>query len=281
MRKHSQKSRSPLNPIKKPNMKRLIGPSGATAFFFALWVPVSASAQQIEFQLEGTFTQAGLGYSAGQPFSFKFLLNNYAPATPAGNIAAGGNGVGSVGWIDNTVGVPQVWNAVSGTGLTGQWMPNVTSASQVAIAVTAQGLGANGTLTLAANSGSGAFVNGLPLDSLQMANVYDNFRVVLPGPVNSLLPPDPTTFFSGHLGVYQRDQAFTPTGRMEARGNNGAELLFFTADTLTISSVPEPTSLGIFGGLLLVLARLFPRRPQQPSRHSLSRSATNSPGALM
>lgn len=239
--------------------------SRSLVFLTLLALPWGAWAQIITFTYTGTFSSNGIGFVSGQPFSFTLHLHNYAPTTPAGQLSAGSDGAGSASWIDNASGVPQVWTNVTGTGISGQWTPTVTSASQVAMAITAHGPSTNATLTVAAHSGNGAlFVNGFTLLDLQISNVFDLLRVTLPNSGNNpVTPPDPTNFFSGYLGTYQRDTGFTPVGRLETGGG----LYLFTADTLTIAAVPEPSSYAlVFGSslFLLLLARRLIVRNRTP-----------------
>lgn len=232
--------------------------AGLIAVLSALLLTVPAGAAPISFTFSGTFDTSGIGYVGGQPFSFTFLLNDYAPTTPAGYLTADSGGTGVVAWIDNAPGVPQVWANVTGTGLSGQWVPEVTSASQIALAVTAQGSGANASLTVAAHSGVGVLVNGNShLVDLHFALVLDPYIVTLPGPAGTSIPPDPTDFFANFLGNYARDPVFTPFGRMVVVGESP---LHFTADRVTISAVPESRvpepgmSLLIASGCLLLVA---------------------------
>lgn len=220
-----------------------LAPVRAFAFIVSLLLPLGAWAQQVVFIVEGQFNEAGFGYTTGQPFQFNFFLNNYAPAPPAGSISSDTSGGGAVGWIDNAPGVPQVWSAITGTGLTGSWTPTITSASQVAINISG-GPVTTSSLSLYANSGTGMQTNGFTLTDLQVGNVYENFFITLPNPLNIQFPPgglDPTQFFLGHLGTYHRDVQFSPYGRIYAIGSNGGGQVNFTANTLTIAAiVPEP-----------------------------------------
>ncbi len=222
-----------------------------------------AAAQQVAFTINGTVTAPNptLGYASGSAVSFTWVLDDNA-ARQARFSGPSSCCAGTIAWYQDLFSTtPQLWQSITGTGLSGAWLPPVDkddgsiflSAGNYPQPYPASfGMLANSQIGFP----SGLFVNGLTVSAVQMNAVYVGLDAVgrLGGSsVFSNPPPDPTALFLGLAGTYAVDRTFSDFGSIWASGPGGGQFTF-RIDSLTISAVPEPASWALMvvgAGMLL------------------------------
>lgn len=211
---------------------------------FALAAVLTASAQ-ITFTVNASANTNTMGYSTGEVYSFVYVLNNYAPATPTGTASV----ENYFEWKEDTLGQPVLWSTFSGSGLSGSWMQPATNSTSPISYLTAY---SNGQLAFFAGTDTGndtgLTVNGAQLKDVVMWGSYSGLN--LP-PVTSTLP-DPNAYLSDAAGTYPS------TGTNFAVVGNGiGGQTAFTIINLTIahgpSAIPEPSTYA----MMLVGVALF------------------------
>lgn len=248
-------------------------PRFVLALALILIAQVSA-ADLVRFTVDGEILQTKLGYTAGQNFSFSFVLRDYQPETlrvspnPPNQQSACCSG--QFAWSQDLPTEAHLWSDVYGTGLSGNWNPIIT-ASHLTTSSLSLWLGHSPSQTLdfqsfeyaGINSNTGLFANGFRVTGFQTQVVYlglDALGVYGDNLFGSPVP-DPTDLFSGMFGTYARDPSFSYAGRFYVLGPNGADNFNFRVDTLTISAVPVPAAVWLFGsGLLTLLMKLQSRK---------------------
>jgi hypothetical protein len=198
---------------------------------------VAASAfanASISFTVYGTANNTILGYNAGELVEFTFLIHNYSPNAPAGNLEDN-----EYNWTDSSSTDPMLFSSVVGTGLTGIWnRPTEPNDNLVA------GGDFFGLIAEVASGSNGLMVNGFALDMLQIDATYDiDF-------IRGTSLPDPNQYLSGYVGNY--DATATDTFNLIANGQTAT----FTATSLRI--VPEPSQIVLTclaGGILITRRR--------------------------
>lgn len=219
-------------------------------------------AENVRITVSGTVATAdpGMGYTVGQPVSFFWEINDFAPATPSGHAAAGS----SYYWEDERQADPQLFAAVGGTGITGTYKRPpaaapldsilAKSSGELRVWMETDGFSAvnNHGIALAANP-------NLLIDVLGFGPLFPS-AVGFSGFTITGTLPDPATFFADYAGSYGV-QSFL-NFFLDAR--NPADLVrlraSFTPTSMTIAPVPEPSSIwllaaGGLGGAAWVAAR--------------------------
>ena len=237
---------------------QVLFPGLAVIGLFALTPWASAVAQQVSFTVTGAMTNTGQGYTAGQPVSLTFVLD--PTATPlVGALPVLGCCGPSLAWQQDLFPEPQLWSSITGTGLSGAWLPPsdhdlgnlVVSTSKLAD-FSNPAFAANAfQMTASSQLGfpGGLFApNGLPVSWIQVSASFHGLDPVASfgeGNVISLTVPDPTLMFLSMVGTYATNRIYSAGGSI----NTGAGQQTFSIDQLTIAAVvPEPSS-----GLLLAI----------------------------
>lgn len=237
---------------------RTFSPGLAFIGLLALAPWASAVAQQVSFTVTGAMISTDQGYIAGQPVSLSFVLD--AAATPlVGALPVLGCCGASLAWQQDLFQEPQLWSSITGTGLSGSWLPP-TDHDLGSLAVSTSKLATFSDPALAANSfqmfassqlgfPAGLFApNGLPVSSIQVTASFHGLDPVASfgeGNVISPTVPDPTLMFLSMAGTYATNLVYSAVGSI----NTGAGQVTFSIDQLTIAAVvPEPSS-----GLLLAV----------------------------
>jgi hypothetical protein len=213
-----------------------------------------AHATQASFTINGTVTSLtpALGYTPGASVSFTWVLDD-AAVNLARFSGTNCNGCyGSLAWFQDFFSTtPQLWRSITGSGLSGAWLPPVDQDDgSVAVGVgTSAPLFSQSFQMLASSQNgflSGLQVNGLPVSALQMNAVYLGLDLVArASPINVLTttppPVDPTTLLLSLVGTYAVDRTYSDFGSIWASGPGGGQFTF-QVDSLTIAAVPEPGS---------------------------------------
>jgi hypothetical protein len=232
---------------------------GASLFTVLSFTSVApAHATQASFTIHGTVTSQtpALGYTSGAAVNYTWVLDDAAVklARFAGPNCEGC--AGSLAWFQEFFSTtPQLWRSITGTGLSGAWLPPVDRDDGViSLGV---GTAPRNSFQMRANSqigfASGLQVNGIPVSGLQMNATYlglDLEALVGPGTALTIVPPvDPTALLLNLVGTYAADRLFSDAGTISTNGDQ----FTFRIDSLTIAAVPEPETYALMlAGLGLV-----------------------------
>lgn len=252
--------------MKTLTMSTLAGAALATTLHL---LPAPATAQQVSFRIDGQITNNGQGYAPGTPVRFTWVLDAAAP--PLARITEPGAGCcsGYIAWTQDLFSpTPQLWSSISGTGLSGAWLPPTDQDSgSLGLTLGDFPLPYSARLDLAAQTQrgypGGLLVNGFTVWGIQVQASFIGLDALgrygagafFGVPAAAL--PDATAMFLGLAGTYPADTAFTTFGSIWGDAPSGPSQALFRVDQLTISAaVPEPqTWLMLAGGLLAVGAR--------------------------
>jgi len=213
--------------------------------------PVISSAVVLNFTFNGTANDAHNGYTIGQAVSFTFTLKSFGLATPVGFSQSGEGYL----WQESDLSTdPELFESVSGTGLSGTWTrPATTNLSPFSLIIASRtGLLAfyAGTYT---REDTGLTANGQDLIGLSFTANFTGLGALF-DPITGTLP-DPTDYFGANLiGTYavaSQNQATLETSVMPTN---------FTLTSLTISPVPEPSSFAAIAGAMALCGVLVRRR---------------------
>jgi hypothetical protein len=212
--------------------------------------PVVASADVLNFTVNGTATQATNGYTVAQAVSFTFTLKSFGVVTPFGRARENIDYL----WREETLADPELFASVSGTGLSGTWKrPDSDDDAPSSLLQ----VFTYGELNISAGregrSDTGLMVNGSDFSRLYFTATFiglgDEFDTI----TGTL--PDPTAYFGSNLiGTYLLDQQFVAYLSTAAASTN------FTITSLTISAVPEPSSYAAMAGAAGLFGAVFIRR---------------------
>ncbi len=162
------------------------------ACLLAVALPVVASAQVV-FTVHAKVLFGGSGYTSNQMVDFSFMLNNYAPATPVGEVQAS---PADAAWEENTTSDPLLWSSVAGTGITGTWQRPATqpTAPASSIQLLAEHGGTSFSVTAATDTSpgtdTGLVVNGQGMAVLGFSATFEGLAFEIPGATPL---PDPAT----------------------------------------------------------------------------------------
>lgn len=233
-----------------------------------------AHAAQASFTVNGTVISPtpGLGFTSGATVSYTWVLDDAAVKLAR---FSGPNCIGCAGslaWFQDFFSTtPQLWQSITGTGLSGVWLPPVDRDDGfIALGV---GTAPSNAFQMLANSQigftSGLQVNGLPVSALQMNAVYLGLDLeALVGPGAALItapPPDPTALLLNLVGTYSVDRTFSDLGSIWASGPGGGQFTF-QVDSLTIAAVPEPETHALMLAGFCLVGWVAKRRKQTEAR---------------
>lgn len=232
-------------------------------------VAQTSSADIVRFTVDGEILHTKLGYTAGQNVRFNFVLRDYAPeslrVSPNPPNQQSACCAGQFAWYQDLPTEAHLWSDVYGSGIYGSWNP-INTSSHVTTSGLALWLGHSPSQTLdfqsfdyaGTNANTGLFANGLRVTGFQTQVAYFGLDAlsVYGDNLFSSPVPDPTDLFSGMFGTYRSDPIFSNSGRIDVLGLNGADYFDFRVDTLTISAVPIPAAVWLFGSAILGLLGL-------------------------
>ncbi len=200
-----------------------------------------AHAANILISVTGTINTTGdnptlAGYTNGQPVSFTWVVNDYAPATPVGET----DGQNVIRWYANQAGDPVLFADFGGTGLTGAYAPSSAPFNYIEVRPSASEWPPASSFAIWAGSNTGSIGLVTP-DSAQVREVrvrsttISPFPFIMPGTI-----PNPATYFADYFGSY----AFSGSSNAYIR-NAALDDVHWTPQTLTISPVPEPSTVAM------------------------------------
>jgi hypothetical protein len=219
----------------------------------------SLASASVTFTVTGTVSSADPAfttYTVGLPGSFTFVLNDFSPASPEGIYNSGT----SYTWHDEDITLhPELWDDVSGGGLTGSWTRPQTAngAPYSFLQVTSSGLALVAATETTPTTDTGLSLDGFPLSMI-------SFNLTLSGitfdVVSALSLPDPDVYFADYVGTYAVGSPSSGILLSDTFGKTAN----FDVTSVTISAIPEPASWGVGAGMLaLGLATLGRRRARR------------------
>ncbi len=250
---------------------------GAAIAAAGLLAGTAQAATQVAFTVNGTVVDPNptLGYTSGSAVSFSWVLDDEAirQARFSGPTQCCS---GTLGWYQDLFSsTPQLWRSITGTGLSGNWLPPTTSDDGnlfLSAGNFPQPYPASFGMLANAQIGAptGLQVNGRPVSALQMNAVYlglDALGTLGSTAVFSNPPPDATALFLGLTGTYLPDRTFSDFGSIWASGTNGGQFRF-RIDSLTISAVPEPGTWAMWLAGAAMMGLFLRRRVPAPAEAS-------------
>ena len=224
-------------------MKKLIG-------LLILIVAASQARAQFVISVTATANSTGSGYTAGQTVVFTFGV------TGADVSANGGNQFFSYTnqWWEDVSADTALFTSISGTGITGTLTRPAANANDPFSYIQALPPGPPSLLTFdvgAETSNIGLVVNSLNVQNIIVGNLDWGATLPAPGSYTAL-----TSYFTPFTGTH----ALNSGGYVDIT-LAGGPLVSFTATSVTLTAVPEPTtSLLLLAGTGLLAARNFRRR---------------------
>jgi hypothetical protein len=214
---------------------------------------LSAQSMQASFTIDGTVTSPtpALGFTTGAAVRFTWVLNDAAVKQARFSGTTCDGCFGALTWFQDLVSTtPQLWRSITGSGLSGAWLPPVDQdLGFVSVGVGTTPPNSSAPFQMLANSQigslSGLSANGAPVRALQMNATYEGLDLVArSAPLNVLTttPPtlDPTALLLTLVGTYAADLRYSRVGSIWSD-----EQFTFEIDRLTIAAVPEPENVAV------------------------------------
>lgn len=211
-----------------------------------------ASAENMVITVNGTVATAnpGMGYTVGQPVSFFWEVNDYAPATPTGYIQAHFR----TGFVDqDALNDPPLFASVGGTGIAGTYRRAAVPYDYVDFYV-------NGNLSIEhGESNDGLFLAANP--TFRFVYNFIDINLAAPGFSGFATPavlPNPTTYIAGYVSTYT-----VPSFEdFEVVFTDGSTSLTatFAPTSVSIAAVPEPSAFAVSITALAGVALRWRRR---------------------
>lgn len=202
----------------------------------ALSSPVQA---QLQFSVTATAGGSSFGYLEGESYTFNFLSFPSYPDTPSSSFDPE---TGYVQWVENGIADPQMWDSLFGTGLTGSYiyMQDISDFPYAAINAVGNGLGA-----AAYNDPSD--IGLMTLDGTPLLGVaFSAAGGDLPAFATLAAYQDPVAYFASYAGTY------SPTSGGISLSTSGTTLNF-TTNSVTVTTVPEPSAWALMLASLITL----------------------------
>ena len=233
----------------------------AVGLFVSL-CPLAARAANILISVNGTVSSAdpGMGFTVGQPVTFFWEINDYAPTPPVGKVGS------QYEWNEERDTDPALYASVGGTGISGTYRRLPGTAPYETMYA-----GPNGTGTLEVYSEhdefSAAVNHGLFLTANPdyfVDSIYATPVLSAPGfsgfAIGATLP-NPAEYLASYAGSY------TITGggmNLDTRNINSTSSRLrasFTPTSMSIAAVPEPSTYAMaLAGLGFTGYSMFRRR---------------------
>ena len=218
-------------------------PFGSLTVLIGLFLLGSASTRaQVTFTIHGNAATNGsqtfFGYSSGQAVTFAFTLAPNFSNNFSSNFIGGAPGSNS--WSETTNPTDGIiWASINGTGLTGTYNPSLPTGNiQVSPATNPLQLNAQNNNF---NLNIGVTANGVSLSDF----ITDTFSSSsFPTFATSGSYVNPATYFSVYAGTYALN-----TGILKMYDVGAGHNTTFTATSLTIGAVPEPSTYAALIGL--------------------------------
>ena len=196
----------------------------------------TASANPISFTLTGTADNSLYGYVSGQSYSFTWVVNSGFTDNGSSWFIGDDNF-----WNEELVSESPIFTDVRGDGLSGSWQ-RPTGAEDDPYSNLRAFFDGDQRLSLYAGTDAsggsiGLLANGAAVSAVR-GDVYMDSIFSFPGSYT-----DPNVYFGGLTGTY------APTAGGLAIYTVGGGPMSFTATSVTISAVPEPSTalLGVLG----------------------------------
>ena len=214
-----------------------------TAALLALSMLAGTSrAASINFTLTGTAMSSQYGYAEGEQYTFNWIVNSGFTNNASSYFTSIYNY-----WSDDHVSEAPIFTDVSGNGLTGSWLRPVLAQNDPYSFIDTTS--ANHLSLFAGNGASysiGLQANGVDVYSLTGVAVTGADIFTYPGSYT-----DPNAYFTGLTGTY-----ILNGGAINVETADGT--IGFISNSLTISTIPEPSSALLTG--LGLAALVFRRR---------------------
>jgi hypothetical protein len=215
---------------------------------FFLGVIANCAHAQLVFTVATTANATGHGYTAGQVATFAFTVSGANLSANVGNQFF--NGITNQWWDDITSDTP-VFTAIGGTGLTGTFARATANANDPFAYVQALPPSPS-QLTLndgAETSNIGLLVGATGVNYIVAGNLDWGASFPATGNYSSL-----TSYFTPYIGTHALSGGYLDISLV------GGSLISFTATSLTISAVPEPSTYTVFAGLAVLGFGVMRRR---------------------
>lgn len=212
------------------------------AALVALCVAAPSRAGNVRITVDATVTSAdtGMGFTVGQPVSFFWVVNDYAPETPFGEVWTDS----SLYWEQETQGAePSLWANVGGSGIGGTFQGPPGDAPYETLSVDSDGyfnpIMSTDTFNTSTNN-YGIFLNADP--SFLVSALYSLVSLSSsPFPSATFVAPlpNPASYMANYFGTYA--VASTPVFFLEASNGTSSRTAYFAASSVTIASESGPT----------------------------------------
>lgn len=208
-----------------------------TFVLFALFGALSASASLIQVSVTGTADTTEMGYTQGESYTFNWVVNDGY----TGAVNDEFNATTNLWYVHRTID-PVLWASVSGDGLTGTYSrpADEFDAPENYLRIDDAGL-----RCWAANSFPTATSMGLFANEVEIQDIFAYDLEILGIDYGDMSFINPATYLEAYIGNYN-----SPGGGVYL-GDETGNTMTFSATSITISIVPEPTTFLLFfiGGI--------------------------------
>ncbi|MCF7689567.1 MAG: PEP-CTERM sorting domain-containing protein [Cephaloticoccus sp.] len=202
------------------------------------WAQVTITFNGTVNTVNDTSGPTTLGYAVSDPITLTFVLND--AVTP---------NVTGYNWYEDTLGDPLIFSAVSGTGVSGTFDRSTGVDANVQLQVTAP---SQLSLQFLYTAPVGLTVNSQSIVNITASATYDGLTFDTSGSA-----PTPTEYFSAYVGSYNANWTSGSTG---VYSYNFGPSVYVTINSMTISSVPEPSTYAALAGMLVLGLTCWRRR---------------------
>lgn len=200
-------------------------------------LPLDVSASPISVSVAGTANETKMGYTQGESYTFTWVVND--GYTGSDGIGDGGDIFNSIEnlWFSTSTNDPWVFSSVSGAGLVGTYTKPITNNQ----APFEQLLVNSAGLRCWAATKTVSITMGLLVDGAEVWNIVA-YDLTIPGlDYSDALFVNPTTYLENYSGTY------SSIGGGIYLDNENMDEIEFTATSVTIGVVPEPSTFLLLG----------------------------------